>query len=131
MTNRALAMPEYVAQLIILPLVRMGLDPSDAEDDVVTCPLLYEDGSTLSLAVMCIAQRRWFSEKPTLVVSVVRAEGDRRPAKVYFRETMTVPASANDLRFIARFSAKVRAMAWTVAAIGNMGECLSVPGRPK
>jgi hypothetical protein len=38
-------MPEYVAQLITLPLQRMGLQPSDAQDDLIRVPLQYEDGA--------------------------------------------------------------------------------------
>lgn len=43
MKTRALAMPEYVAELVRLPLARMGLEPNEAKDDIVTCPLAYED----------------------------------------------------------------------------------------
>ena len=123
-------MPDYVAQLIRLPLVRMGLNPSDAEDDVITCPLSYEDNSVVTLAVMCIAQRGWFGDKPALVVSAVTMEGDRRAVEVHFRDTMNIPTGPNDLPFTARLSAKVRAIAWTIAATSNRGECVSLPGRP-
>lgn len=62
MTNRALAMPAYIADLVRMPLARLGLDPSDADDDVVTCLLTYEDGSELTVVVMCVGQRGWFRD---------------------------------------------------------------------
>ena len=58
MKTRALAMPQYVANAVRMPLVRMGLQPSEAQDDLVSCPLEYEDGTVLSLILMCIAKRR-------------------------------------------------------------------------
>jgi hypothetical protein len=130
MTTRALAMPEYVAQLIRLPLARMKLEPSEAEDDIVSCSLLYENGSVLSLVVMCIAKRGWFREKPMLVVSIVALDETTRAVQVHSSETIAVPTDANDVLFMIRLVAMVRASAWTVAATSNMGECLSLPGRP-
>jgi hypothetical protein len=126
MTNRALAMPDYVAQLIRLP--RMGLEPSEATDDIVTCPLLYEDGTVLSLVVMCIAKRGWFNrEKPALAISIVALSEATRAARVYLSETVAVPTDDSDLPFMLRFVAMVKAMIWTHAATGNMGECKSFP----
>jgi hypothetical protein len=55
MINRALAMPEYVARLIRMPLARMKPEPSEAGDDIVSCSLIYENGAALSLVVMCIS----------------------------------------------------------------------------
>jgi hypothetical protein len=130
MTTRALAMPEYVAQLIRLPLARMKLEPSEAEDDIVSCSLLYANGTVLSLVVMCIAKRGWFREKPMLVVSIVELDANTRAVQVHSRETMAVPTDPNDVPFMIRFVAMVRASAWTVAAISSMGECVSLPGRP-
>jgi len=128
--NRALAMPRHVAQLITLPLESMGLQPSDAQDDLISCPLHYEDGTVLSLVVMCIAERRWFRETPMLVISAVTTEGSRTAIKVHFRDTMKPPNGPSDVAFTVRLSAKVRAIAWTIAATNGMGECLSLPGRP-
>jgi hypothetical protein len=126
--NRALAMPEYVAQLITLSLVRMGLTP-DAEDDLITCSLIYEDGTELSLVTMCIAERGWFRERPMLVVSIVTLANDTRPIQVHAQGTMPVPTGPNDFPFLVRLSAKVRAAAWSLAATSRMGECVSLPGR--
>jgi len=131
MTNRALAMPEYVAQLIRMPLARMKLGPSEAEDDIVSCSLAYENGTVLSLVVMCIAKRGWFREKPLLVVSIVALDDNTRAVQVHSRETMAVPAEPDDMQFVLRFTSMVRAMAWTLAATGNVGECVSLPGRPR
>ena len=129
MTTRALAMPEYIAQLIRLPLVRMRLQPSEAEEDVINCSLLYENGTVLSLVAICIAKRGWFRERPLLVVSIVKLDDNTRAVQVYYKETMAVPTDPDDVPFTLRFTAMVRAMAWTVAATSNMGECVSLPGR--
>lgn len=129
MTNRALAMPEYVAQLIRLPLTRMKLEP-EAEDDIVNCSLVYENGAVLSLVVMCIAKRGWFSKTPMLIVSIVELDDKTRSVQIRSRETMAVPTDPDDLTFVLRFTAMVRAMAWTLAATSDMGECVSLPGRP-
>ena len=125
MTNRPLAMPDYVARLVRMPLAQMNLEPSDLEDDIVSCSLLYESGDVLSLVVMCIAKRGWFRDKPMLVVSAVTMEGTPRTVKVHFRETMDLPTSPSDLLFTTRLSAKVRAIAWTISATSNMGKCLA------
>jgi hypothetical protein len=130
MKTRALAMPNYVAELVRLPLVRMDLEPSEAEDDLVTCPLLFEDGTVLSLVVMCVAKRGWFREKAVLIVSVVSLDENSRAVQVYMRDTMDVPSGPSDLPFAIKLSAKVRAIAWSLAATSNMGECVSLPGRP-
>jgi hypothetical protein len=130
MTNRALAMPDYVAQLIQLPLARMKLEPSEAEDDIVSCSLLYENGAVLSLVVMCVAKRGWFREKPMLVVSIVELDEHTRAVQVHSRETMAVPTDPDDVLFVLRLTSMIRAMTWTVAATSNMGECISLPGRP-
>ena len=130
MKNRTLKMPEHVAQLITMPLERMGLRPSDVQNDFISYPLQYEDGTVLSLVVMCIAKRGWFREKPVLIISAVTQEGSPRTAKVHFRDSMDYPAGPDDLPFALRISAKIRAIAWTIAATGDMGECLSLPGRP-
>lgn len=130
MTDRVLTMPKYVARLITMPLERMGLQPSESQDDLISCPLRYEDGSVLSLVVMCIAKRGWFRETPALVISAVTLEGSPRTAMVHFRDTMDYPTGPDDLPFAVRISTKIRAIAWTIAATGDMGECLSLPGRP-
>jgi hypothetical protein len=109
----------------------MRLNPSEAVDDLVTCPLLYENGSVLSLAVMCIGRRRWlYWETATLVISIVELHETTRIARVFSNKTMAVPTDPNDVPFLLSFSACVRAMAWTLAVTGNMGECMSLPGRP-
>jgi hypothetical protein len=129
MKPRALAMPAYVAQLIRMPLARMELEPSEAEEDIVSCALHYENGTVLSLVVMCIAKRGWFRETPMLVVSIVGLESNTGAVQVHSRETMAVPADPDDVQFVLSFTAMVRAMAWTVAATNNIGECVSLPGK--
>jgi hypothetical protein len=131
MTNhQALAMPDYVAQLVRLPLARMNLEPSEVEGDIVSCPLLYEDGTMLSLVVLCVSERGWFREKPMLVLSIVALDQNTRAVRIYCRETISAPTGPSDLPFMIRLSAKVRANAWTLAVTEKMGECVSLPGRP-
>lgn len=129
MTKRVLAMPDYVTRLIKLQLVGMGLQP-DAEADAITCPLVYEDGSILSLVILCVAKRKWLLERPTLLISIASLDQRTRATEVYFRETTAIPTSASDLHFTIRLAAKIRAMAWSLATTGKMGECTSLPGRP-
>jgi hypothetical protein len=47
---RVLALPETTIDLVLLALRRAGLH-ADAADDVITCPLLYEDGTELLFVV--------------------------------------------------------------------------------
>lgn len=126
MKHRALAMPDYVAQLVMMPLLRIGLQPLNS-DDVITCDLFYEDGSALSLVLLCIAKRRWFLEKPVLLVSIAALDHDTRATAVYYRETMALPRSPTDLKFALRLSAQVKAMAWSLAGTEGRGECVSLP----
>lgn len=128
MKTRALAMPEYVAELIRLPLERMNLGPSQ-DNDIISCSLSYESGGVLSLVVMCIGLRRLFRETPTLVISIVELDDNTRAVRVHSKETMPVPTGPDDLPFVLRFSALVRAMAWTLGATSNVGECISLPKR--
>ncbi|AZO57056.1 MULTISPECIES: hypothetical protein [unclassified Mesorhizobium] len=130
MTNDALIMPGYVAELVKLCLAKLGLIPSDGHKDIITASLLYEDGTELSIIVMCRAQRSWFREKPILAVSIAKLDTSMRATDIYFRDVMPVPHSPSDLQFLLAFSANVRAMAWTVSATNGMGECISLPGRP-
>lgn len=131
MTNRALTMPEYVADLVRLPLLRLGLEPSPLQDDIVTCSLMYEDGTELSVVVMCVAERRWFRERPVLLLSFVEFDGNTRATKVYHTERMPVPTGPSDFPFMVQVSIRVRAIAWSLAATAGMGECRSLPGREK
>jgi hypothetical protein len=130
MTTHALAMPDYVAQLIRMPLARMGMEPSEVQDDIIMCPLLYEDGTVLSLVTMCIGKPGWFKRvKPMLAVSIVTLDDKTRVVRVYSSETIAVPTGPIDLQFMLRFVAMVRASAWTVGTSGDMGECISVSER--
>jgi hypothetical protein len=74
MKARALAMPNYVASLTTLQLTLIGLQPQ-ARDDIIFCPLIYEDGSALSFVTMCVARRGWLRETPMLVLSIVELDG--------------------------------------------------------
>lgn len=128
MTTRALAMPDYVADLIVTTLNRMRLEPI-YEEDFISCGLLYEDGTALELIVMCVAKRRWLRERPLLTLSAISRGNLTRAVQVHLRDTMDVPDGPNDLQFMVRLVAKVRATAWSLAETSRMGECLSLPGR--
>ena len=131
MKPQVLAMPDYIALLVRTPLARLGLDPSDATDDMVMCPLEYEDGTVVSIVVMCTAERGWFNRiKPVVSLSFVELGDNTKAMKVHLNETMAVPTGPSDLQFLTRFAAKIRATAWSLAVTGGMGECLSLPGRP-
>ncbi|TIM12657.1 MAG: hypothetical protein E5Y67_21685 [Mesorhizobium sp.] len=88
MTTHALAMPDYVAALITLSINRMGLETSTGEDDVISAPIAYQDGTKLSIVVMCIAQRGWFRFKPVLLVSLAQLDENTRAVDVHFRDTL-------------------------------------------
>lgn len=130
MKNRALAMPEYVAKLVRLTLTRMGLEPSEAQDDVVVCPLTYENGNALSLVVMCVAERGWFREKRILVASVVTLDEATRATRVFSQLNTSVPAGPTDVHFMLSFSARVKAIAQSVAMDCQTGRLVSLSGRP-
>lgn len=131
MKPQVLNMPDYIAKLVRGSLAQLGLESSDATDDMIMCPLIYESGATVSIIVMCTTERGWFNRiKPTISLSFVTLDGDTRATTVHFNETMSLPTGPSDLQFLLRFAATVRAAAWTLAVIGGMGECISLPGRP-
>lgn len=131
MTNKALVMPDYVAELVKLCLTQLGLNPSDEHKDVITAPLRYQDGTVLSVVIMCMAQKSWFREKPMVSVATAKLDASMRATDIYLREVMPVPYGPSDLRFLLALSANIRAMAWTVAATAGMGECLELPRSSK
>ena len=128
MTYRALAMPEYVAKLISVQLSLIGLQPT-TQDDMTVCPLMYEDGSALSLIAMCIAKRGWLRETPMLVVSIVGLDQDTRVVQTYFKELMTVPANDSDIPFVMRYVTMVKSMLVTHAKVSNMGKLVNLRRR--
>src|SRR3954454_16571501 len=121
MTNRALAMPEYVAKLTNMSLTLIGLQPT-MQDDMTVCPLVYEDGSALSLITMCVAKRGWFREKPMLVLSIVELDQNTSVVQVYFKHLMAVPVDETDVPFTLRYSSMIKAMLVTHAKVSNMGK---------
>ncbi|RWK60688.1 hypothetical protein [Mesorhizobium sp.] len=127
MTNRALVMPDYVAELAKLCLAQLGLVPSDEHKDIITASLHYEDGTELSVIVMCLAQRSWFREKPTVAVSIAKLDASMRATEIHLQEVMPVPYGPSDLQFLLALNTNIRAMAWAVAAVGGMGECVELP----
>ncbi|TGQ88809.1 hypothetical protein EN851_25015 [Mesorhizobium sp. M8A.F.Ca.ET.208.01.1.1] len=130
MTNTALLMPDYVAELVKLCLTQLGLNPSDEHKDVITAQLRYQDGTELSVVIMCMAQKGWFREKPMVSVAIAKLDASMRATDIYLREVMPVPYGPSDLQFLLALNTNIRAMAWTVAATTRMGECISLPGRP-
>ncbi|MFD1987016.1 hypothetical protein ACFSOZ_31800 [Mesorhizobium newzealandense] len=130
MTNRALVMPDYVVELVKLSLAQLGLDPSDEHTDIITAALRYEDGTELSVVVMCVAQRSWFREKPTVAVSIAKLDASMKATEVHLREVMPVPYGPSDLQFLLTLNNNILSMAWTIAATAGMGECISLRSRP-
>lgn len=128
MTNRALAMPEYVKTLISVQLTLIGLQP-ETQDDVTACPLMYEDGSALTLVTMCVAKRGWFRETPMLVVSIVELDENTRAVQVYFRELMAAPIDDSDIPFVMRYATMVKSMLVTHAKSSNMGKLTNLRRR--
>ncbi|MDB5605101.1 MAG: hypothetical protein JWP25_2001 [Bradyrhizobium sp.] len=128
MTNRALAMPEYVTKLTSMQLTLIGLQPK-MQDDVMICPLMYEDGSALSLLTMCVAKRGWLHKKPLIALSLVELDGNTRVVQVYFKELMTVPVNDSDVTFLLRYGTMVKAMLVTHAKVSNMGKLVNLRRR--
>ena len=126
MTRRKLAMPEYVADLIHMPLTRMGLDPFRG-DDMITCSLMYEDGTELGVAFICVSKRGWFRERAVLLVSLVQVHHDTGAVTVHTRNTIECPRGPHDLEFVMLLPKLVSVIAWTHAARGGMGECADLP----
>ena len=131
MKTRPLVMPEYVTELLKLTLVRLELHTADTGEDAVTVPLRYEDGTELSVVILCVAQHRWLRrEQPMILLSVVELDSNTQAVQVFARELMPVPSGPDDFPFMVRLSAKIRATAWSIAATSGFGECMSLPGRP-
>lgn len=126
MTNRKLSMPGHVSDLVHMCLTRMGLDPFKG-DDMITCPLMYEDGTELSIVFMCVPKRGWFRVRSVLLVSLVQLEHDTGTVTVYSRNTVDYPAGPHDLEFVMMLPQLVSVIAWSHAARGDMGECVELP----
>ncbi|MET4210652.1 hypothetical protein [Bradyrhizobium sp. LA2.1] len=128
MKQRALAIPEYVANLTHMQLTLIGLQPI-MQDDMIICPLMYEDGSGLSLVTMCIAKRGWFRKTPMLIVSIVELAENTRVVQVYLQQTMAVPVDDNDVPFLLRYGSMIKAMLVTHAKVSNMGKLVNLRRR--
>ncbi|MGO4638973.1 hypothetical protein AB4Z43_11095 [Mesorhizobium sp. 2RAF45] len=126
MTNTALVMPDYVAELVKLCVTQLGLNLSDEHKDVITAPLRYQDGTELSVVIMCMAQKGWFREKPMVSVAIAKLDASMRATDIYLREVMPVPYGPSDLQFLLALNTNIRAMAWTIAATAGLGECLEL-----
>jgi hypothetical protein len=125
-------MPQYVFDLIKLQLCRMGLELEEPRNDLVGYPIMYENGTVLVLLIMCISERGWFNqEKPMIVVSIASVDDNTRAVKAYTRETIAVPTTPNDVGFMIRIAALIRASAWSIASSAGIGECVTFPGRPQ
>ena len=129
MTTRALAMPDYVVTLTSMQLTLIGLQPSEVQNDMIVCPLLYEDGGSLSLVTMCIAKRRWLYEKAMVALSLVHLDENTRTTQVYFKELLPAPVDDSDLPFLMRYGSMVKAMLLTHAKTSDMGRLLNVRKR--
>lgn len=127
MTDRKLRMPGHVSDLVHMCLTRMGLDPFRG-DDMITCPVMYEDGTELSIVFMCVPKRRWFREDTVLLVSLVQLDRDNGPVVVHVKKTIDCPSGPHDLQFVMTIPRLVRLIAWSHGIRADTGECVSLPG---
>src|SRR5690349_21460696 len=100
MTSTALVMPHYIAELIELCLTRLGLNASAEHKDIITAPLRYEDGTELSVVIMCMTQKGWFRQKPMVSVAIAKMDVGMRATEFYIWEMMPVPDGPSDLQFL-------------------------------
>lgn len=132
MTTRVLAMPDYMADLVSLALNRLGLAEVETDDDMVTCPLVYEDGHQLAFTVLHVAKRGLLGgEKRLSMLSLYEVDDNGRPTLVHLRDLKPAPTGPHDLPFMVQISASIRSMAWAVAAAAGHGECVDLPRGPK
>ena len=127
-----LEFPSSVADLVLLALNRMNLSGADFQEDMISCPLEYENGTEISLIIICQAEAGgWFrNEKPVVSFSFVELNDEQKIIRVLDTDKLDFPTSPQDLMFLTKFIARVRAIGWTIAAVGQMGECLNLPNRP-
>lgn len=131
MKDGLLPLPDYVGELIELPLIKLGLAPISVEHDMVRCEIRYGNGTRLTLVLMCVAQAKFvFFTSRKLLISFATLGANGRLDTMYYKDTMGLPTRPNDLEFSLQLSFKIRAMAWTIASLGELGECISLPGRP-
>lgn len=130
MTTRALAMPPAMVDLIRLPFLQMGLQPIYEGDDMVLCPLHYEDGTEVHVVVMCVRQSRLLlpDKQYASVAFAVLGEGMEIRTMLH-KDRLPIPKGTHDLQFVLKLSTMVRATAWTIADIAGMGDCIELPIR--
>lgn len=126
MKTRAIKMPDYMSDLTKLALVKLGLDQIRTADDVVTCPIFYEDGTEVVFAILHVTVQRWFTEERMALVSFCEVDETGKPTAIHFRDLMAAPSGDHDLHFLIGIGAKVRSMAHAVAATAGHGACLSL-----
>lgn len=132
MTTRVLAMPDYMADLVSLALVRLGLSEVKTGDDMVTCPLAYEDGHQFAFTVLHVAKRGLFGgEKRLSMLSLYEVDDEGEPTLVHFRQLKAAPTGPHDFPHMVQISASIRSMAWAIAATAGHGECVNLPKRPR
>lgn len=125
-------MPEYVYDLVKLPLMRLGLSPARTEQDTVVCQLRYDNDAELLLVVKYTTERSWLGwQKQRLHVSIVDPAAVIGQAPALMSDQMVSPSSPSDLPFTAKLSAKVLATVWALAATGRTSECSNLPKRPE
>lgn len=131
MTSRPMDMAGYVSDLVELTFNRLGLVITDKTEQAVAAPLRYENGAELMVVVQYRARQRWFrSDELKALVSIATPSHGTTPLRVHDQDTLQGPDGPDDVLFMARLSVKIRAMAWTLAVVCDVGECLSLPGRP-
>ena len=130
MKQNALVMPAHVAKLITFTALKLGLTPSALEEDMITCPITYDGGTSLIVVVMCIGRRGWLRQKAFVSVSLIASVPSARTNRVLSTDNITYPTDPHDIRFTVRLGSMIRASAWSVGISEGLGECLDLPGRP-
>lgn len=131
MSNRALAMPAYISDMIEFSLSQIGLQSAAYDEDIRGCKLHYENGLTLQAIVMCTVKRRWrLFDVPVVTLSIVELENPMRVVKVHFIDEIAFPYRPNDLVFSVRLASILKASAWALAATLGAGECIGLGVRP-
>lgn len=124
---KVLQMPNQVSDLVDFALAPLGVTSSGSSKGILTYTLHYDTGLTLVVGMACIEQRKYLIFKDTtLRISVFEHTKGTRPNRHHLSQFISLPQSANDIRFsmalLAKFASMTRAVADTLGA----GECTNM-----
>lgn len=125
MKTYPLSMPRWVAELITLPMHQLGLTVTAIEQNVISCPINYEDGTEVSVLISCVARKRFLIQDAKFVsVTFAIMGSEYEVRRILHQDTMALPANSSDISFVFKLSAKVRAIGWSLAGTTEMGRCV-------